>query len=129
MEYINPQTGKPWNCVESSYFTGRYIRVKIPCHPSADIKGYVMEHRLIMEGLIGRFLLPSEEVHHIDRNGRNNAPYNLKLLDGSKHRHLHGQEFARKAWRTVMRKRTQKRMPQMARKKKKTTIITTKKNK
>lgn len=37
------------------------------------------EHRIIMEKIIGRPLTDKEEVHHIDKNRRNNSPENLVL--------------------------------------------------
>lgn len=48
-------------------------------HPFADVKGYVREHRLVMESSIGRFLDPKEVVHHIDGDRSNNSIENLKL--------------------------------------------------
>jgi len=40
----------------------------------------MLEHRLVMEKMIGRYLLPNEVVHHKDKNGKNNHPSNLQLF-------------------------------------------------
>ena len=38
-------------------------------------------HRVIAEQILGRPLKPSEVVHHIDRNKRNNDPSNLMIFE------------------------------------------------
>lgn len=48
-------------------------------HTASGLK-YILEHRLVMEQHIGRYLLPSEVVHHIDGNPSNNAIDNLQLF-------------------------------------------------
>jgi len=53
-----------------------YILIYNPTHPSCTKRGYVYEHRLVVEQQIGRFLLSTEEVHHLgDRD--NNGPQKL----------------------------------------------------
>jgi len=44
---------------------------------------YVREHRHIMEQMIERPLISTEQVHHRDGNRQNNAPENLELRTGN----------------------------------------------
>jgi len=85
-------------------------------------KGGKYAHRAIMEETIGRPLLPSEEVHHKDRNRRNNSPDNLVLMSRSEHlkRHAHTGEkpdgkpiiFSARTARLILDgKKTQFRVP------------------
>ncbi len=63
-----------------------YVLVKMPGHPMADCRGYVYEHRLVASQILGRQLLPGEEVHHKDGNKQNNSPNNLEVA-ASHHHH------------------------------------------
>jgi len=42
--------------------------------------GYIFEHRLVMEKHLGRKLLDTEAIHHMDRNPENNDISNLQLF-------------------------------------------------
>lgn len=68
---------------------GGYWEVVCPPEfaPMATAHGRVLEHRLGMARSIGRPLLPTETVHHIDGDVRNNAPENLELRAGQHGKH------------------------------------------
>lgn len=57
-----------------------YLYVKSPGHPFATKAGYVLQHRLVMEEVLGRYLDPKEVVHHKDCNRLNNDPSNLQVF-------------------------------------------------
>jgi hypothetical protein len=60
-----------------------YALVQAPYgHPRARQDGSILEHRLVMEQALGRFLEEWEIVHHKDGNRANNIWENLELLDG-----------------------------------------------
>lgn len=69
---------------------GRYRQVYRPAHPRAKGDGVVYEHILIAERALGSLLPDGAEVHHVDENGRNNAPSNLVICqDKAYHKLLH----------------------------------------
>lgn len=57
-----------------------YVKVRWPEHPSARADGCVLQHRMVMEEILGRQLLRTEEVHHADGRRDHNEPSNLLLL-------------------------------------------------
>jgi hypothetical protein len=68
-----------------------YVRVYAPMHPEANTWGYVYEHRLIAENIIGRRLEMNEIVHHKNGKRWDNRPENLEVMDKNDHARLHGQ--------------------------------------
>lgn len=57
-----------------------YIEVFVPLHPLAkEPTGYVCEHRLACEVILGRYLSSTEVVDHIDNHPRHNWPDNLRV--------------------------------------------------
>src|SRR4051812_30521756 len=73
-----------------------YVLEYAPAHPRCYPSGMVLQHRLVMERKLNRFLQPGEVVHHRDEDVANNDPDNLKLYASqSDHMKHHQQEALR----------------------------------
>ena len=76
LENKNPR----WNGGKTIHQAG-YILVKAPKdHPFRDKHGYIREHRLVMEKVLGRYLLPQEDIHHFNGIKIDNRIENLKVF-------------------------------------------------
>ena len=64
-----------------------YVYEYSPNHPFAWKQKYVAQHRLVMEKKLGRYLKPSEVVHHKDGDTKNNNLENLELYP-TKNEHM-----------------------------------------
>lgn len=66
-----------------------YVNIFKPNHPFANCRGYVYEHRLVVEKKIGRFLNKAEAVHHIKNKTENNPKYLIAFINNSVHHRFH----------------------------------------
>lgn len=62
-----------------------YIYVRAPNHPFADSRGYIREHRLVLEKKLGRYLTKDEVAHHINGLKDDNRPENIELMVKKQH--------------------------------------------
>ena len=68
-------------------FVGLYIHKMKKVNGYIYIKlrnGWIQEHRYKVEVFIGRRLLNSEKVHHLDKNKENNSISNLMIFDNQR---------------------------------------------
>jgi len=70
----NNHSWKGGKCV-----TDGYVLIWKRGHPYANKDGYVLEHRLVMEKKLGRYLIKDEIIHHINGIRNDNRIKNLKL--------------------------------------------------
>ncbi len=57
-----------------------YTYIYMPHHPNADYKGRIRQHRFVFERYLGRLLLETEVVHHLNNNSSDNRIENLMLF-------------------------------------------------
>jgi 5-methylcytosine-specific restriction endonuclease McrA len=63
-----------------------YVLIWEPDFGPPSWRGWALEHRVVMAKALGRTLLPSEEVDHINSDRQDNRPENLQVLDKAAHR-------------------------------------------
>ena len=88
MEYPRGEKAYGWKGGRIINFQG-YVMIYKPNHPHALTETYALEHRLVMEKHLGRYLKHNEEVHHKNGNRQDNRLKNLCLHTKSSHMKLH----------------------------------------
>lgn len=74
-----------------------YVKIWEPMHARyAKASGWVMEHRVVMEQILGRSLAAGEHIHHINGDKTDNRPENLAIMSPGEHSSLTGYERAAK---------------------------------
>jgi hypothetical protein len=73
--------------------TSGRILIWEPRHPYAVKSGYVLRSHLVIEKELGRYVLPNENVHHINGNKEDDNPRNLSLHTRGRHTAFHNQQL------------------------------------
>ena len=80
---------KGGRCIVRAKNGREYVLIHAPNHPRSNRDGYIFEHRLVMEKVLGRYLEPWEYPHHKNGNGLDNRPENLELKTRKGHARSH----------------------------------------
>lgn len=65
-----------------------YRRIKLPSHPRAGKAGYVLEHVIVAEAALGKYLSPEHPVHHHNTDKSDNSNTNLVICENQEYHHL-----------------------------------------
>lgn len=78
-----------WNGGKTTGGSGKYTLVTAPPdYPfpeSVSTRGYIREHRMVMELHLGRPLRKDEEIHHINHDSKDNRIENLQVMTRQEH--------------------------------------------
>ncbi len=85
LEMIGPKNPS-WKCGKYKNRSNGYVMIYINNHPLA-YHNHILEHRLVMEKMIGRYLKSTEIVHHKNGIKDDNRPENLILTVLNKNWH------------------------------------------
>ena len=66
-----------------------YWYIRIPEHPKSSKQGYVAEHHVVMEAVLGHYIEAGMVVHHINEDKKDNRACNLQYMSDSEHKRLH----------------------------------------
>lgn len=76
---------------------GRYNPSGYEQYRTTSDPAWKYTHRTVAQNKIGRHILPTEEVHHINKNKTDNRSENLTVVDRDIHRLLHSHPVLEKA--------------------------------
>ena len=88
MHYNTRENNGNWNGGKT-VFNG-YVFLLNPDHPNAIHTGYVREHRLVGEKVLGKILPRNAQIHHVNGKKDDNRNENLVICENSEyHKFLH----------------------------------------
>lgn len=93
-----PSCFKGWRFSQSRSGGNKYILLYKPTYEGSDKRGYIREHRYVIEQALQRTLKANEIVHHKDGNTMNNDINNLQVMDKREHDRMNVSLNIHKRW-------------------------------
>jgi len=91
LDLLRSRIGLNWKGGETQ--SDGYIMIYMPDHPYAHKSGYIKRSHLLMEKVLGRYILRHEIVHHKNEIRDDDSPENLEVKSPDGHTSEHNRKL------------------------------------